>query len=199
MLAHWKFDETTDSVAHDSTGNHNGTCHGEPIWQPTGGKVNGALEFDGTYNYVRTPPVLNPAGGPFSVFAWVKGGDPGQIIISQTGGADWLITDPSQGNLATALKASGRFGRPLYSQTTITDGDWHQVGLTWDCSQRTLYVDGIETAKDTQSALEGSEDSLHIGAGKDLDAGSFWSGLIDDVRIYSCALNSSEVAALCRQ
>jgi hypothetical protein len=199
LIAHWKLDETSGSIAHDSAGNHNGTCHGEPLWRPTGGKVNGALKFDGTYNYVSTPLVLNPADGPFSVFAWVKGGSPGQTIISQTGGADWLITDPSQGNLATVLKASGRFGRPLYSQTIITDGNWHLIGLTWDGSQRTLYVDGIKAAKDTQAALDDSEGGLYIGAGKNLDVGTLWSGLIDDVRIYNCALNPNEVAALCRQ
>jgi hypothetical protein len=199
LIAHWKLDETIGSIANDSAGYHNGTCHGEPLWRPTGGKVNGALKFDGTYNYVSTPLVLNPAGGPFSVFAWVKASAPGQVIISQTGGADWLLTDSSQGYLGTALKASGRFGRPLYSQTIIIDGNWHQVGLTWDGSQRILYVDGIEAAKDTQSALEGSEGGLHISAGKNADAGSLWSGLIDDVRIYSCALNPDEVVALYKQ
>ncbi len=29
---------------------------------------------------------------------------------------------------------------------------------------------------------------LYLGAGKDLDAASFWSGLIDDVRIYDRAV-----------
>jgi len=55
----------------------------------------------------------------------------------------------------------------------------------WDGSQRILYVDDVEVARDTQGGLEGSVGGLYIGTGKNLAAASFWSGLIDDVRIYN--------------
>jgi hypothetical protein len=41
---------------------------------------------------------------------------------------------------------------------------------------------------DTQGNLEGSAGGLCIGAGKALEPGSFFSGLIDDVRIYNRAM-----------
>jgi hypothetical protein len=37
---------------------------------------------------------------------------------------------------------------------------------------------------------------LYIGAGKDLESGSLFSGLIDDVRIYNVILTAEEIAAL---
>jgi hypothetical protein len=37
---------------------------------------------------------------------------------------------------------------------------------------------------------------LYIGTGKAMEAGTFWSGLIDDVRIYNKALTTEEIAAL---
>ena len=80
--------------------------------------------------------------------------------------------------------ASSRGSGPLLSQTVITDDDWHRIGLTWDGSNRILYVDDIIVAQDTQNGLPGSEAGLYIGAGKTLDSDSFWTGLIDDVRIY---------------
>ena len=43
-------------------------------------------------------------------------------------------------------------------------------------------------AKDTQSEFAGSVGGLYIGAGNNLEPGSFWSGLIDDVRIYDRAI-----------
>jgi hypothetical protein len=48
-------------------------------------------------------------------------------------------------------------------------------------------VDGIEVAKDTavQNPLKSATGGINIGAGKNLDAGTFFSGLIDDVRIYN--------------
>lgn len=33
-----------------------------------------------------------------------------------------------------------------------------------------------------------STGGLNIGTGKNLDAGTFWSGLIDDIRIYNQAV-----------
>jgi hypothetical protein len=88
----------------------------------------------------------------------------------------------------TELKGSGRSGGPLQSQTVITDGDWHRLGFVWDGSIRTLYVDDVEVAKDAQDNLGGPDNGLCIGAGSDLEPGTFWSGLIDDVRIYNRVL-----------
>jgi len=188
LVAHWKLDEAEGTIVHDSIGDKHGTLNGDPVWQPTAGKVDGALQFDGVDDYVSTPFILNPADGPLSVFAWVKGSAPGQVIISQTGGANWLLAEPADGTLMTELRSSGRFGGPLYSQTVITDGDWHRVGLTWDGSNRILYVDDVEVAKDTQAALAGSTGGLYFGAAKNPTAGTFFSGLIDDVRIYNRAI-----------
>jgi len=192
-VAYWKLDETEGSIAYDSAGNNDASVFSVfgPVWQPTGGKVDGALEFDGIYDLVITPFVLNPAEGPFSVFAWIKGGAPGQVIISQTSGVNWLLADPSEGKLMTSLsRPPGGQGAPppLVSEFVITDGDWHRVGFVWDGSQRILYVDGLAVAEDTQDGLESSEGGLYIGADKSLDATSFWSGLIDDVRIYNRAI-----------
>jgi len=94
--AQWKLDEEAGDIAYDSVGGHDATLHGEPLWQPAGGRFDGALEFDGTDDYISTPFVLNPAIGSFSAFAWMKGGAPGQVIISQTGnnGGTWLGVNP---------------------------------------------------------------------------------------------------------
>ena len=188
LIAHWALDETEGDIASDSANDNDGTVHGDPAWQPEGGMVDGALQLDGIDDYVSTPFVLNPADGKFSVFAWIKGGAPGQAVIAQKAGVNWLCTDSLDGNLMTELKVIGRGAEPLMSQTNITDGDWHRIGFVWDGSDRTLYVDDVEVAKDTQANLAGSENGLYIGTGKVMEPGTYWSGLIDDVRIYSRAI-----------
>jgi len=187
LIAHWALDETEGILAADSAGANDGTLVGGPLWQPAGGTLKGALLLDGGDDYVGTPFLLDPATGPFSVFAWVKGGASGQVIVSQEKGADWLMAG-SDGGLKTNLKSPGRFGKALASQAVITDQDWHRVGLVWDGANRILYVDDIEVARDTQTGLGASADGLYIGAGSKLSADSFWSGLIDDVRIYNRAV-----------
>ena len=185
LVAHWKLDETKGDTALDSAGDNDAFVIGGPVWQSSGGMVDGALELDGVDDCIVTGSILNPAKGPFSVFAWIKGGAPGQVVLSQTGGANWLCTDSLEGNLMTELKAAGRDANELLSQTIITDGSWHRVGLVWDGSHRTLYVDDVAVAEDAQTNLEASDNGLYIGTGSTMQPGTFWFGLIDDVRIYN--------------
>ncbi len=165
---------------------------GDAVWQPGGGHLDGALQLDGIDDYVSTPFVLNPADGKFSVFVWIKGGAPGQAVLSQIGGVNWLSANPLEGNLMTGLvPPSGRSpSPPLVSEFMITNGNWHQIGFVWNGSYRTLYVDDVEVARDTKtwSGLIGSDGGLYVGAGKAMETGSFWLGLIDDVRIYNRAV-----------
>ena len=202
-VAYWKLDETEDNIAYDSASVHNGTLVNGPTWKPTSGRVAGALLFDGIDDYVSTDFVLNPAENRFSLFAWIKNGAPGQVILSQGDGANWLSADP-EGRLMTELippkpSRSTSVLPPLISEAIITDTDWHRVGFVWDGSHRTLYVDGVMVAEDTQSALASSNNSMYIGVSKGMELGTFWSGLIDDVRIYNVALSAEEIAIFAQQ
>ena len=208
LVAHWKLDEEVGDIAYDGAGEYDATLHGEPAWQPEGGMVDGALQLDGIDDCVETDFILNPADGAFSVFAWIKGGAAGQVIISQRDntvgrntrpGSAWLGVGASDGKLTTGLMDTA-FGS-LGSESVITDGQWHHIGLVYDFDglHRYLYMDGAEVAKDTNPVGGVSSDGgLYFGAGKDLDAGSFFSGLIDNVRIYNQALTAEEIEALAR-
>jgi N-acetylneuraminic acid mutarotase len=188
LIAYWKLDETEGFVAHDSIAGNDAFGPPDLLWRPLGGQVDGALELDGVNDFVFANFVLDPGAARFSVFAWIQGGTPGQVIVSQNTATNWLWADPATGALRTELKGTGRFDGPLSSQAVITDGEWRRVGLTWDGSNRILYVDDVEVAKDTQAGLASSDRGLNIGAGWNLSAGSFWSGLIDDIRIYDRAI-----------
>jgi N-acetylneuraminic acid mutarotase len=188
LMAHWPLDETEGFIVADSAGNKNGYALGDPVWQPESGIVSGALQLDGVDDYVVTGTPPNPEGGAYSVLAWIKGGAPGQVVLSQMGAANWLCTDPSAGTLMTELTTAGRDGCSLGSEAVTTDGNWHRVGFVWAGSYRRLYVDGIVVAEDVQGNLDISINGLYIGTGKNMEPGTFWSGLIDDVRIYNRAV-----------
>ena len=206
LIAHWKLDEDAGDIARDSVGEHDATLHGGPSWRPLDGRTAGALELDGSDDYVSTPFVMNPANGAFSAFAWVKGGVPGQVIISQADvpgnrgtipGSTWLGVSTSEGKLMTGF--GGVQSGTLESQSVITDDQWHHVGLIYDLDvvHRRLYLDGALIAEDdTAVAVVPSDGGIYIGAGKDLEAGGFFSGLIDDVRIYNVPLSDEQIASL---
>ena len=188
LAAHWPLDETEGMFAVDSAGDNDAFVVGGTTWQPGSGQVDGALQLNGVSGCAIAGPVLNPADGPFSIFAWIKGGAPGQVIVSLQGTADWLAAD-AEGNLMTELKCTGHSTDPLFSETVITDGQWHRIGLVWDGSHRMLCVDGAVVAEDTPPGLEGSQMGLYIGVDKNYAPGTFFSGLIDDVRIYNRAVS----------
>jgi len=188
LVAHWTLDEASGTLACDSVGGNDGLLQGNPLWLPQGGRIGGALRLDGFNDYIMTERATDTASAPFSIFAWVQGGLPGQVILSQAGVANWLDAGAPDGVLSTELKQIGRNGRDLACTIPIADGAWHQVGLTWDGFNRILYIDGVEVAADTQASLHRAASSLYIGTGSRLTPGTFWSGLIDDVRIYKWAV-----------
>jgi hypothetical protein len=188
LMAHWALDETEGSTAMDSAGENHAQVIGDATWLPNEGMINGALLLDGVDDCLAVDAVRDPSEGPLSVFAWVQGGAPGQVIVSQVLGANWLMADAAGGCLMTDLKQPGRFGKALVSETVITDGNWHRVGLVWDGAKRGLYVDDVLVAADTQTSLVGSNGGLNIGCDKNNASGTFWSGLIEEVRIYNRAV-----------
>ena len=207
LVAYWKLDETEGDIAYDSTGEHVGILMGDPQWQPDGGRSAGALEQDGIDDYISTDFVLNPADGSFSVFVWIKGGAPGQVIVSQADGIGfgqtWLGIEPGSGKLMTKLvpPSVGRYiPQPLVSESVITDGRWHHIGLSWDRAYRSLFVDGIEVTRDTKALnlapLKSSDGGLYIGADKTLETATFFSGLVDEFRIYDRPYNTMQIEAL---
>jgi len=93
---------------------------------------DGALLLDGIDDYISAGNILDPAAGPFSVFAWVKGGAPNQVIISQENGVNWLMADATNGTLMTELKYLSRKSKPLASQLSLpmaTGTRWVSLGM----------------------------------------------------------------------
>jgi hypothetical protein len=207
LIAHWALDESEGDIAQDSAGGDNDAfIIGGPIWLPSGGEIGGALQFDGIDDYITTPFVLDPGEVSFSVFVWMLSGVPGKTIISQadspvesamSSGSTWLGINQSDGRLMSGLM--GAYFGPLESDIVVTDGQWHHVGLVYDrdTMHRYLYVDGVEVAVDTDYVgVLLCDGGLYIGTDNTLDAGSLFSGLIDDVRIYRRALTAEEIEVM---
>ncbi|MBN1818733.1 MAG: LamG domain-containing protein [Sedimentisphaerales bacterium] len=128
----------------------------------------------------------------FSVFAWVKGGTPGQVILAQTDGysgygSAWLSLDPVNGKIMTSLHEPQ--ASPLISEVSISDGVWHEVGLVLSWPRRRLYVDGVKVAEDASDLTirVPSTGGMYFGTSKDRKPDTFWSGMIDDIRVYDRA------------
>jgi Tol biopolymer transport system component len=191
-VAHWRLDEGAGTVAHDSIGGNDATVMGGAVWQPEDGVIDGALELDGVDDHVATDFVSDPKAGPVRVACWVKTDVAGGVIVSQTPGAGfgstWLATDAADGTLMSEMM----FPLPaLHSTVIVTDGQWHEVTAEWDGTYRCLWADNQEVARDALPVALPPlswNGTFIVGAGANLEVGTFFSGLIDDVRIYNRAV-----------
>ena len=115
-------------------------------WQPDGGIVGGALQCDGVTGCVHVDRIPDLGPGPFSVIAWVKGGAPGQTVLSHKGTTALFMANPIDGSLMTMLENPKKRVAQGSTEAIITDGRWHRIALVWDGVERQLYVDGQEVA-----------------------------------------------------
>ena len=58
-----------------------------------------------------------------------------------------------------------------------------------DGVDRRLYVDGVMVAENSQAGSGASASGFNIGVGKDYLPGTYWSGMLDDIRIYNWAIS----------
>jgi hypothetical protein len=86
----------------------------------------------------------------------------------------------------------------LDSRTTPSSGAWHHLVGTYDkdagAGNLKIYVDGIlDNSATFSAAIVPQSDALIIGNYKSPGVGYGFSGQIDDVRIYSYALNAAQI------
>src|SRR5690606_29832260 len=141
-----------------------------------------------------TPSLLPTGNAPRTIAGWAKtnttAGD--RMIVSfgtaSTGQAMFI------GQTGSSLIGGG-WGS-AYNMTVAsfwTVDTWHHVAMTYDGTTARLYADGVEVSNNTKT-YNLVLSVAHIG--KHVNSSGWWSGTIDDVRIYDRALSAAEVAAL---
>ena len=208
-LAWWKLDETGGVEAADASGHRlTGRLQGTPHWTPTQGRWGGALDLDGAQNFVDCgdPKPFDVCDG-LSISLWLKPRDfkkSGQTLVAK-GDDTWrLQTEGEKGRLAFTLKGPQTTGKDkaqaprLVAQRALDDGQWHHVVGAYDGQRMALYVDGESQGSLAASGLLAlSSEPLWLGNNA-ADRRQFYSGSLDDVRLYGFGLTAEEVSGLYR-
>ena len=200
LVGHWTFDEGKGSIARDVSGRDNhGTVMGGAKWNM--GIIGGALEFDGTDDFVSIPNESQfDITGSITVSAWIRVESftkSWQAIVTK-GDRAWRLhradTTKSVGFACSDLSRD-QTGDLLGNQV-VADGRWHHVAGVLDGTRMSIYVDGSLDAWAASSPnISVNDYSVHIGANAQAEDRLF-RGLIDDVRIYDRALSVDELQAL---
>ena len=83
------------------------------------------------------------------------------------------------------------------SSSAVNDGNWHHLVLVQKNNGGQMYLDGSLEQTDNSSGKVNLGLTLKTYMGGDLrDYNSYYSGKVDDLRIYSRALSASEIQTL---
>ena len=193
LLGWWKFDETSGTVARDSSGNRkDGTIKGNPIW--VAGKIDGALQLDGDGDYVDIGSVGISGTNPRTIAGWAKASTtaiPGWTSVfgfAPDGSAEGTYFDvevDDAGNYVVHIQG-------WEAVICAVDTEWHHFVALYDGTAGSWYLDGQYI--DSESGAIATIDRLRIGAR--LSNSHYFPGLIDDVRVYNKVLALDEIKTL---
>ncbi|MFA5173438.1 MAG: LamG-like jellyroll fold domain-containing protein [Candidatus Paceibacterota bacterium] len=211
LLAYYKFDDPASVVsAFDSSGKYvNATISGAT--SGVAGKIQRALSFNGTSNYARASGFtdLGTSNQAYTFMGWVKlgtGETDGNIIhmSSVIGGTGWCIPPVAiaGGKIRGYSYNSGAVS--VTGTTTLTPGIWYHFANTWSATNGLrIYLNGKLEASTAQANYTASGASNFIFFGLDPSSCSgnvgWFSGLIDEVRIYNRALSEKEIKDLYKE
>ncbi len=199
IVGQWLLNETSGTVAKDTSGNGNdGEIIGKANW--VNGKFGKALELDGTSTGLKVAPGL--ALKNFTAVLWVNSGkDWGKTRTelwcgSQTYGDAVLIRGDERADW-----------KPGEAMLHWTDGAaWHAIGSgklksktwyhlagTFNGSTLKFYVDGKLVGQKDSKIGTGAKDTFF---GCHPNPTNYFQGMIDDVAIFDDALGDVEISKI---
>ncbi|MFA6432328.1 MAG: LamG-like jellyroll fold domain-containing protein [Candidatus Paceibacterota bacterium] len=206
----WDFNQGSGNAIDGSIYGNNGTMTAGATYNTITPNGSGySILFNGTTGVIDVPysSRLAPTGA-VTFSAWIRPANitSGQhmTIVSKTqgGGYQLSLNEPSYcPNAICALVHVGGYHAVSYPLSGIAINKWYHILATYDGDILSLYLDGKRVA--TNATPSGSisysvNNSICIGGEPNITCteGVYFSGHIDDVRVYAKALTASEAGKL---
>jgi fibronectin type 3 domain-containing protein len=201
---HLKFDETSGTTAADSSGNgRNATLVNGPVFAP--GKIDNSLVFaSASSRYATLPAGVVSALNDFTISTWVKPtshSNWARVFDFGSGTATNMFFAPqngANGKPRFAIKISNSAEQLIDGAEPLAAGVWTHVAVTLSGSTGTLYLNGVAVGTNNAMSFRpsgmGNTNLNYLGKSQYPDP--YFNGALDDFRIYSSALNASEIGIL---
>jgi len=195
LEGHWKMDDGSGTAVLDSSGEGRDGVIASMTEDWVDGQIAGALDFDGGNGHVTG--LGDVPTESFTLAGWVKdtGGSGWKVIYS----ADqelWFGVDTG-GNAKLYADVGGNGHGANTANGTWTQNVWHHVAVTWNGDDVHIYIDGADMSTTVYGTPNNPQAEPGIfGAWSDNPNNENWVGPMDDMRLYTRALNSDEVAVL---
>ena len=213
LLAYWPFDEEADNTARDYSGLGNDGIVFGALWTPEG-KIGGALSFDGVNDSVRIPdsPSLASAHNQITVAFWIYPTNLStawSTVMHRTSATDSWFDWQVYARAVDAKTTNNPVFRVDWDFDSVMDTDeevegdvvlrtnrWYFIACTYDGSQMKFYIDATLRGSTTKASGTIPNSGSDIWIGGNGVWGEYFSGLIDEIRIYDHALSEEEIQIL---
>lgn len=219
--AHWKLDDGAGTMADDAAGAADGTLQNMEAGDWVAGRLCGALDFDGSDEYVQTTSSFLATTTNLTISAWFKADTTsGQHhIVWQGVGTEngWGGSSPGAATNEMHITV-GRYDADnvvlFYYGSTVNSGDWveiqtaftdtsgwHHVAATLSnaggaTATGELFLDGVSKGTDTGIQVDRSQWNTNFRIGRPGAGTRYFDGKVDDVRLYNRVLSAEEIRAL---
>jgi len=196
MVAHYSFNGNANNVK----ANYNGTVSGATMSTGRGNDNNTAYSFDGVDDYIDFGSGILSGNGSFTIVVSINSTTTSSRILQQRDdqgfNGQYMLDILDNGSIKFNTYYNG-FKWNVTSSSALNDGSWHHLAFVQKDNGGQMYLNGILEQTDNTGGKVNLTSSLKTYIGGDLrNYNSYYSGKVDDLRIYSRALSVSEIQTL---
>ena len=205
LVGWWGF----NGNANDESGNGNdGTVNGATLSSDRFGNTNSAYDFDGVSDFIEVAHNSIFNSNEISISTWYNsvaysdGGASGQtIMVSKREPSGWgnsfetKIGTTTQNFVGSSCTISGSNKTIIFLDSSLTTNNWFHYVYVHDNIGVKIYLNGILLG-DTLISGGLTNNSLPIRIGQRPNGSHPFNGEIDDIGIWSRALDSCEIKDL---
>ncbi|MEV4289325.1 LamG-like jellyroll fold domain-containing protein [Nonomuraea bangladeshensis] len=195
LVAAYGMNEGAGTTVGDSSGKNNTGAATDTTW--ANGKHGKALSFNGTSSWVTVPHAQSlRLANALTLSAWVR---PATVDAWRTVLMKETASGPSYGLYASYDGAPlGWLQNATTFKTVVGDdplpvNQWSHLAVTYNGTMVTLYLNGTQIDQTPMTGNLADDGGVLRLGGNNLWLDEFYSGLIDEVRIYNRVQTAAEI------
>jgi len=197
LIAYYPF----DGNANAKIGTLNGTVSGATLSTGRNNESNTAYSFDGVDDYIEFGAGMLSGDGEFSILIWINtsSGSFARILSQRNGGynGQYIVELESDGEIEFYTYSSLTGKWIVRSSSALNDGNWHHLAFVQQDNGGKMYLNGSLDQTDNSNGKVNLLSTNKTYLGKDgRNNSSFYTGKVDDLKIYNRALSASEIQTL---
>jgi hypothetical protein len=182
-----------------ASGNCSGGASSDAWYNGSTGKRNSSISLDGTDDYIATAntPIMTLDTLTYNDLSWSA-----WVYPTTTPSSDLIVEKNNEFRITTDANGiplcsinNGSWSDIATTATALPINTWTQIICTYNGTDLKMYINSVEKGSSSLSTTITSTSTTPLNIGRSAAASGYFTGRIDDVKVYSYALNPLLVRA----